>query len=788
MRSRSIDPGGFVILVVLLMMVVISAVAIGQLSVVQSAQVVGLRREEEAQARAIAEGCLALLTKHAELFIDPDSYPNTSPPSDFDLLLNPNGNISLDGDEHVPTVINGVNVVMPITASGTSQHQWHLIPRSDGDPATPDGACLVRYEDNSDDALPSSAVVADSNNDCDPNENPSAGALPSGIDIPWCDRDGSIYLSAIGLYPVVDVNQDAYAQAHARVTLRKLFAVAKASSLPPALRASEKVAIDNNSTICGAGGITANEVDVSSNGNSCVCGAVKSAGSPVDVPTAAFCPSCAQCDQSSLAVGVQSPRKFEITPVGDACVPATNCAQHPADQLMPSSPMQQNFGTFMSADGFGNPSATTVAPGAVNLPADKQTCEFFLQKGTHGELTNGVYYWDSSDTDTAATFSNSPPNRYGLSAAIIVPAENCAIASYAAVPLPCTWTLSAPSVTCEPKQSACWKPLAQLNGTAGEDIEIGDDVKAAMDNASGEVLFNKAPIPNAADANATFDTTATDTLCGSNGVAPGACSSCNGNNPAIDFKDGTFRLKGSNTTMPTPAFVAVGPDSDSALTLLNTDPTVDRPLAVTVLVNGVVAFSGENSLCGALVDCSAMTTRSISLANCTTTPYPANAPFFSWNPSASDTAGNLDIPSYVVKASGKATIGDGNTFFGLLRVQGELTINGGSCFVGRVMTDDKLEIVGTTAAIGVKLQPKELQTNGQFLAVGEIHGKQSVQVRGDLFSESNLKFKNNFTLIGRAAANGTIQFKNNATVTWDGGGATGTFGTSALSSFIESQW
>src|ERR1044071_8589424 len=79
------SPRGFVLIVVVMALAIITAVAVGQLSVVRSETVASIRVEDEVQARGVAEACLTLLQTS---FVQ--SMP-TPARVDFALVLAPDG-------------------------------------------------------------------------------------------------------------------------------------------------------------------------------------------------------------------------------------------------------------------------------------------------------------------------------------------------------------------------------------------------------------------------------------------------------------------------------------------------------------------------------------------------------------------------------------------------------------------------------------------------------------------------------------------------------------------------
>src|SRR5258706_4535904 len=88
------SPRGFVLIVVVMALAIITAVAVGQMSVVRSEAVASVRIEDEVQARGVAEGCLTLLQAYtSQTMINPAR-------ADFDLVLDPDSGTNVAPNPH----------------------------------------------------------------------------------------------------------------------------------------------------------------------------------------------------------------------------------------------------------------------------------------------------------------------------------------------------------------------------------------------------------------------------------------------------------------------------------------------------------------------------------------------------------------------------------------------------------------------------------------------------------------------------------------------------------------
>jgi hypothetical protein len=737
---------GFVILVVLLMLAVITAVAIGQLSVVVNESTVSVRREEEAQARAIAEGCLLMLQKKAERFMGAPAggvvpTPPTPPGGDFDGLLNPAGGAVRDGDEHIPSITGATAVKIPKGASGTSERQWLLIPRTAGTQA---GACFVRYEDNSDDNLPTGFGVVDT-------DAANCGGEGTGVDVTFCDRDGAIYLTAIGVYPKLPGTADAdvYASAHARVTLRKLFQVAVPGSFPAAVTGKANVKLSTSIKICGVGGVFANDIDTATQGNSCMCGSAMTNVAPAPAPTlSSTC--CTSCSPGTLRSGVAAPRPIDID--GDA-LPVGPYAAAADPELMPPSPLQPDLpvgGTFRANQGFGDPRTSANNIGAI------ATCKLYLRND------GMVYYWDRTDTDSALWPGAATPV-IGVTAPPVT--ADCGLFSPATVPLPCAMDPAVPTTincTASAAGGLCWKPLAKLgDGVSTSTLFPGGEFTDAVGNAlmmkTTDPPFVKVAGKHLADA------VAGNRLCGTLGT-PAATG-------YLTQAAGDYTLSASTATDHVAAtyfFV------DQAFVAAGARTAAQPYVNIGVLAGGSVTINNNwNLSCPTCANPTGLTL-TVGAAGTCKIPVAGATPYAD----AGQLPLNRVLPGYVVKTDGTLNWG-AYTLAGLTWTDQNFASAAGSpCFVGRMVVLGNF--VGDSDA--------NINVAGEWLVKGTVGGiANAVTVTADVYAEGAATIANNWRLNGRLYGNGAIDVKNTAVVTYDGGGSGSSY-SNALSSFMESQW
>ena len=555
--------GGFVMLFVLVVLAILSAVIVAQVPVVVNNTTIGVRSSEDTKARDLAEGCLAML----QTYVDADLGSPIPAGKDFDQVLNPNDSTAIDGDEFIPSPRAGETaVLLPAGLTGSDdflqRHRWLLIPQPVG---TSRGACLVRFDDNSDETRPLSVLPAGIADDADEGVNAA-----STTDIPFKDRDRAIYLSAIGLFPFLSgtTAANAYAQAHARVTLRRLYSTGGAGGSPTILAGGDVSGIKG--ALCSGGigsmsktaGVFKNAGEIITGG--CGCGAMIAELTP-DVP-----PPCADTATCPCA-----PVSASSAPFDDAALAVTLASAQPPGDWDASN---ENF--VFENQSFG-PAPPTGAPAPlVNLGA--------LDLGTaascklHYSQTGEVFVWDRNDTANGCdTYTTDPVQR------------------------PCTWDAANPGVltSCAATQTPCWKRVH--NGGAASDWKPDKD--GDIPNVVGTRRWGKAP-------------SAAEYLCGE---ATG-CSDCTtaaappfaGTFAADKWAFGTAAAGIMDKDIPGPAYLAIENLAVTSATTLNRSGNATSLLRASFITNGAFDINQETGLCGVGCDCSSILVPITPLTSC----------------------------------------------------------------------------------------------------------------------------------------------------------------------------
>jgi hypothetical protein len=813
---------GFVILVVMLLLAVATAVAMSQFSVVASESVASVRVGEEVQARANAEGCLTLLTEYAE------GYIGTSPPgfkfADFDGLLDSKAG---SNDDFLPAV--GVRVLLPENVTGSDEtkamHQWAFVTRG----AAPNqGGCLLRIEDNSDDGFPASSVPAG-----------TTGADEGlGRDNPKADRDRSIYITAIGLYPVLPSTtaEKAYARAHARVTLRRLYATSNPVQTPPALQACDDVTLSANIDVCGLGGVQGDSITMNG-GSTCGCGNYSGNTVTPTTPPAACtgCPSgtCSPPSRSVLSPSVPDPKDRGCSP-----------------------PAIPNATYYMDNKGFGNPAKND------NNIGDKDSCK------VHIDRRGLVFVWDTTDFDANDRSASNPIAAAlaagGVPAGPVINCQNYTGISDGAggriVELPCRWTTTGsekiecntdPTTDPRTRQTPCWKPIANLQDGGNEktvdavnmmssDVWIdktptnpanslsslngGNHFEMSSHENDEDLMFIKQkPIPNIRDQSKMFATGDPDTtMCGN----AGGCEKCDGSsidnwwtecstrskNPVSPRATcGDFHSHSHQNSAHIPWPIVFAWDVDPAAKIeFEYDSGATKPLNATILSSGNIKFGGDVSFCCA--ECGSKsggnctqpltlpgitaTGRTISAASCVKGGAEVPLPRFAVAPPAPGPVQFIGSGyGYAFKTDGVCEISANSTVVGDVECKA-VEIPNNPCIIGQVLVtggDDLEDCTGGSCTdanaplVGVCL-------SGNAKIVGSIYSQGSVcainnaSLVGDIFTMGNVSFSANFTLEGQIFANQDITLGSNTTINFIGGNQILSAGSQGMASFMETNW
>lgn len=773
-HCRREHPRGFVVVVVVMLLGVMAAVVTTQLKVIEGQEVMGLRSEEEVRARAIAEGCLGLMQAYVDDYAGKNRSPtgtpttNTPPdyflpltgPQDFDRLLDPDLVVNNTND-FMPTF--GARVVIPNgftgTAEGVAKHQWKLL-RRDG------GACLMRFEDNSDDfylptTLPSGANL-------DPLE--IAASTNAFRDVPQRDRDRAIYLVVAGVFPASGTDAQVYGRAHARVTLRRLFAAPVPRTPVAGVFAGGVFESKNGATVCGVGGVEAGALDFKN--VSCMCGPVEVTASLGKTPITTGCGSCSTCAPSTVTQGVPlTPQRYDVN--GDTvCGPPPSTTGPGACDPLPAPPGMA-FGplSYRANEGLGT-AATSAAPTTHNI-GNARSCNFY------GESDGDLYVWDRRDTDVAASIT-------ALGGTSNVPAGlDCSVQTPPTIPTPCAWDPVGNTVTCGAGQSGCWKLIAKLgDANAATNIGIGAAVVSETNVLAGGGERWGVPagaIPNVSGARR-FGALAADAdyLCGNDSASPAlagapSCSNCaSGTARPIEFQPGAVTdqwildSQARNENLPVPAIFVLDTNGARRVAMNQLGNGGSRPTRLTVLTNQSVRMGTSTySQCCATCSCSAYTT------------------FFPACGTETGSAGG-----FAVKADQDCILDDDLRVTGHVHCGDFVDILDNPCVTGNIAgygADAACAGSACTSNVGVCFR-NNATVDGTVFALQEVCGKNNSVVRGGIYTEGDVVFKNNFSLNGQLYANGDIELKNNAVITFTGNGAFANLGSPGLTTFMEAAW
>jgi hypothetical protein len=479
-------PRGFVMILVLLLIAVLTVIVIGQLGVVQTQAGSAIADHDQVAAEAIADHCLA----RARIYLD--RIRDDTSPADWDQVLDPNldshpaanGGAENFSDDFVPGAVFGGSIVY-VPSSESSQtglrqalHRWRLIPM-DG------GSCLVRYDDNADDTRAAGG-----------RDTAAIKIEHLGKDVPYRDSDMGITINAIGIYPTPSGTPavDAYARARARVTAKTFVGTGGA----PGIVARDNITLESDIALCGLGGLQADKLAYSAGGSPstvCACGDtathLASAAHPGDCVEVAGTPGFACDDAMACQPGAAAPGSLQPTP--DVKVPT------PVDWLElsgfqdPTNP-QPLGGNGVCEFYFRSDNVKrTWRTSPLNLGiANDVKSAFMSQTNERGE----VFVWDHTDND-AQGCTQAGMTLAACPAARVV-THNCqtntdttyALGGKLVLKRPCAWnggdavdgtgkglTAAAnkdgPTVQCAnpAEQTPCWKLIARLTRGAGFDGE-----------------------------------------------------------------------------------------------------------------------------------------------------------------------------------------------------------------------------------------------------------------------------------------------------------------------------
>ncbi|MCC7071851.1 MAG: hypothetical protein IT383_11050 [Deltaproteobacteria bacterium] len=757
-------PRGFVIIIVLAAAAAITAVVAAQLLSAQKGQVIGTRATEEVRARGIAEACLAMMTTYAQQF-DPDAGVG----DDFDRILAGPDATAYTGDDYLPFG-NTREVIIPENASALAgdalnRHQWNLM-----DVPGSGGVCAVRFDDNSDDGKPPSLGAPFPEAAVDA---PGCGGENGGTENYACDADRAVYVTVIGMYPLLTgtADADAYERAHARVTMRRL--VQMPSVVQPRQPAlwGNTVNIGNSTEICGFGGVTGGTVTFGS--TACACGqTVADPGqlnNPPQVGDTCTCPNPPGCIPAQPGTGA--------TPPAPTWVHWANVVDDDAQDTPPAQAILDGEG-WGPAHRVPNPlAAGPDGENSTNDPADANSivgnalpapiCAFYA------DAAKQIFVWDAGDTSTRDTLQVQTGLGQRHSSVVggaidgDIPDDNCsaggALHDADPLPEPCTWNQPGgagtpfTSLTCTAGQSPCWKLLTKVNGWL-DDTRLGG-AASPWSWPSNEWLTggpgfhpNKnVPIMNV--RNGRHFGPGANSLCGDQ--TGGNCSSCttfyaaNPGGPVIEANGHwDFETGSNNANSPSPSVWIVREYGGQ----VHVKNVTGNPWRATVISDATLKVDAIN-MCCATCDCSNFTSLgSMHLTNS----------FGALDGTAVGMVGANPNMGIVLKAITDIDIGNGTTTVGDIRARSVDFANGAS-HLGAIVG------YGTGAAGSCgsgTCNPAHVCFNNSGAIAGDVHSMSSIDIKnnpklfGNVVAKANVCIGNTAELDGNIMAGGTIDVGN----------------------------
>ncbi len=727
---------GMVVLIVLVVLAILSAVVVSQFSVVTSNSALAIRSADDAKARALAESCLTLLQTYVDRFVASSS----SGGQDFDTLLNPDNNTTnINGQEFLPPAGTGEpRVFLPKGLTGSDdfmqRHAWRLVPRAVGSER---GACLLRFDDNSDETLPASALPTGIGDDADE----GAGATTENV---YKDRDRAIYMTAIGLFPFLPATtaDDAYGAAHARVTLRRLYGNS-ATGVPTIHAGNDISGIKGALCSNGVAILTAGVAQFKAafgNDDGCGCGQIVSAETLSAPPACTGVPSC-PCAPTS--VSIIPPASFDTAGLQSrlATFRPPSSAPAPGDW---ATGAQAHF--VFANQSFGPPPRTgTPAPlvnvGGNDLGTDERSCKLFF------DSAGSIFVWDR-DEPGCDNYTANPVER------------------------PCTadWTGAGAgtfSGTCTAAGTTkCWRRVHSGGGAWSPDKTVIPNV------ASPARRWEAAPGTN-------------DYLCGN----ATSCSNCNGGPSGVRFTPGGSAGTGAwsfdnltNTKVPSPSYFLVENSPSSAPTVVNSAGSNSELLKVSFVAAGDVSLDARPLLCGVGCDCSGITA-SFGNSDCTLTHAPT----------ATAAAGQCSAVRAFGTCKVSAASGNSSTVVGQVRC-GAVDVDDASlCLIGGVasMSTDPAAECGEPPDKSC-LTPVHMCLADVVGLIGDVYSATSAVVRspnnyttltGTVAAEASLCTYENMRIDGAIVVGQNVGFKDFPIIS-----SAASVTVSALRAMVETAW
>ncbi len=560
--ATSTPARGFVLLVALGLIAVLSVALVMQLGTTQQVELSAIRVGEDGAARAIAEGCLgyanALVT---HLPRPPPDAPGDPPlPPDLTPLFN-----NLLGGEEARFPPGGP--------------RWGFFRR--GAPGETGGGCLIRIEDNSDD--------------------PDVVDGGVGRDQPSFDQDLAVVVTAIGMFPVhpTTTAADALGKAHAHVTLRRLMSLANTAFA--GVQAGRDVTMENSSRICGAGGVDARRLVVDD--SACACGQI--AAVAVNLPTSG-CACFDDRNDDNATASAEFVACADTIDDGAASVVPAGRNNPPVPELLQANRLSRFF--------FGS---------AVTMPPDNHSCPFFVGSDDTVFIWDKADATPTAPVDGAGGVGAVvclPGSKCATSLG------RCDQYKENPVERPCTWTFTAATSTtpaaavanCAAGETPCWKPVAFL----GSAPSAFGDVLARWDSlrgiGSGDSAVQRVSTPDgpalafkknrrfflSRNASGVFGVPG-QSQCGIELAAPGPapCGGCDGDD-GVFANDGSgyvLRKQANLTRMPAPSLFIVEGARNILVDGSSNPFTSDAALPVGLITNGTIRVKGRASITRASV-------------------------------------------------------------------------------------------------------------------------------------------------------------------------------------------
>lgn len=755
-KAPSRKQRGFVLVVVMAAAIVVTAVVASQYATSQQSQAVGIRASEEAQARSIAESCLSMVSAAID-----QVNPAPTVGDDYDAILAGPDATSGNADDFVPF---GTRVITIPTGGGSTLNQWELI-------SVGNGVCAVRFDDNGDDgrlALPGNTF--DDGDEGTANDNP------------FKDRDRSIFVTAIGLFPATAADADVYDRAHARVTLRR--AIQRVNVFQPLAPAIWANTVDaaSNVDICGLGGVNA-AGGLTAASNTCFCGQMNGALGGADPPASGDMCGC----PSTASLPAPPPPACIATTISPAAAQAPATWVHWSnmnangqnDREGWSSPpevalaAQSLSGTPTGYGVDADPGNDGSIVGGVAAGTPAPFCAFYADEGQQA-----VFVWDGADTDTRNTLQVVLSGGQLGPGPSDIPQHNCSgsgpLHNADPIPGPCTWNWFLGTISCAAGQTPCWKLQTFLMGLPDAEVGIGS---ISADETTGGGFGDEEWHPHVGvdlphvTPGRHFGTAATR-LCGD---AATNCDSCRDASDLLTDDNPEYAIRHSghwhyedgmnNENMPSPSVWIF--NAANKVHFNSSFGSGSGPWRATIITNSYFDIHSGGDLCCATCDCA--TAAGINRADCGMNDLfgklDANVASLTADLGADqvfDGAGRIAL-----KARGDIDIPGSTTIVGDVRA-GSVDINGSVCIVGNVIgyatpTANPCNTSGTCNNAYV-CSDSNVAINGDVHSMGDIESSSNTDYYGNLVSKDSICLASNSQVNGALMATNTVEMASNTTV------------------------